>query len=109
MSNRERWLFSTVLLVSVLPFILSAGSMQILPDRFPLPKLLSEDKEVLLSKYQFLYLGLMGFIPAALMVVARIFREKRVVERNFTFMAVAALCVGAVFLVVAVYGVVCPW
>ena len=106
MSNKERWLFSTALLVSVLPFILLAGSMQILPDRFSLPQILKEDTEIFFSKYRFLYLGLMGFIPAALMVVARIFREKRVVERNFKYMAVAALCLGAVFLVVAVYGVI---
>lgn len=103
MSNKERWLSSAALLMAILPFILVASSLQLLPDRIVLPTVNGE--ELMLSKYQYLFIGLFGGIPAVLMVVARILRARRLVERNFTFMCIAALCVGGVFLLVSVYGV----
>lgn len=108
MTNKERWLSATALLVSIVPFILLAGSMQLLPDRFPLPTLhVAEDAPppVYISKYKYLYLGLMGFVPALLVCLARFLKSKKIVERNFKFMVYAALCLGLVFLVVTVYGV----
>ncbi len=106
MTNKERWLSSTTLLISLLPFILVAGSMQFLPDSIPIPVLLGEEKEVFINRYQYLYLGLMGFIPTGLVILARILKGRRFVERNFRFMVIAALCLSVTFLTVIVYGMI---
>lgn len=104
MTNKERWLFVTALLVSILPFILVASALQLLPDKIMLPTLI-EGEEVLLSKYQYLYLGLFGFVPAALAVISRILRERRFVKRNFMLMVIVSLCLGGMFSLVSVYGI----
>ncbi|MDE6399217.1 MAG: hypothetical protein K2L51_07840 [Clostridiales bacterium] len=108
MTNKERWLSATALLVSILPLILLAGSMQLLPDRIALPQILTDEQHpaVYISKYQYLYLGFLGFIPAAFVLLARILRYKRIVERNHMYMVVASLCVGLAFLVVTAYGMI---
>lgn len=103
MSNKERWVSSAALLASILPFILLSGAMQILPDQTVRLTLLQE--EHVLYKYQFLYLGFMGFVPALLVLAARLLRQRKLVERNFMFMAIAALALGVGFLLVTVYGV----
>lgn len=106
MSNKERWLSSVALLISLLPFILVAGSMQLLPDYITIPNLRFEEEEILLEKYKYLYLGLFGLAPAVLAVTARILRTRKLVERNFMFMTIAAISLGIVFLLVSVYGVI---
>lgn len=102
MTNKERWLSAWALLVSILPFILVASVLQLLPDKIILPTLI-EGEKLLLSKYQYLYLGLFGFVPAVLVIISRILRERNFVERNFMFMVIASLCLGAVFLLTAIY------
>ena len=107
MTNKERWLSATALLISILPFILVAGSMQLLPDYTVLPNLVhGEESVIVLQKYQFLYLGLMGFVPALLVVFARVLKAKHLVERNFLFMVLAAMFLGILFLGVIVYGMI---
>lgn len=82
--------------------------MQLLPDRIALPQILTDEQHpaVYISKYQYLYLGFLGFIPAAFVLLARILRYKRIVERNHMYMVVASLCVGLAFLVVTAYGMI---
>ncbi len=106
MSNKERWLSGAALLVSILPFILVAGSMQLLPDGDIVLSLLNHREELYINKYQYLYLGLIGFIPAVLVVFARILKARDLVERNFKYMVISALLLGVMFLFVTVYGMI---
>lgn len=78
--------------------------MQLLPDRIEILNLLDAETMVWINKYQYLYLGLFGFVPAALIVVARILRARGLVERNFMFMTLAAFVLALVFLFVCIYG-----
>lgn len=105
MKNRERWLSNIALLVSILPFILAAGSLQLLPDRIVLPNIL-EGEALTISKYQYLYFGIFGLVPAALVIIARILHGRKLVEHNFMFMVIASLCLGCVFLFVSIYGLI---
>lgn len=105
MSNKERWLSSTALLIAILPFILLAGIMQMLPDCISFISL-NEENEIFLSKYQYLYLALIGIVPIGLVVLARILRARGLVDRNFMFMVTAALVLGILFLIVIDYGII---
>lgn len=108
MTNKERWLSGLALLLSLLPFILVAGSLQLLPERIEIPKLIQSEElpPVTVSKYGYLYLGLFGLIPGALIVIARLLHARGLVERNFMSMTVVVLVLAVVFLLVCVYGMV---
>lgn len=105
MKNRERWLSNIALMVSILPFILMAGSLQLLPDKIALPNIL-EEEVITVSKYQYLYFGLFGLVPAALVIIARVLHGRRLVEHNYLFMVIAALILAGVFFLVSAYGLV---
>ena len=52
MTNKERWLSSAALLISILPFILVAGSIQLLPDSIVLPNIVLAEDVIRLPKYR---------------------------------------------------------
>lgn len=103
MSSKERWLSSAALLISILPFVLVAGSIQLLPDFVILPNFL-EEQTLALPKYKYLITGLFGLVPVILVIIARILRERKLVERNFLWMIIAAFVLGFVFLSSTVFG-----
>jgi len=105
MTNKERWLSAAALMISILPFILVASSLQLFPDRI-IFNILGAEKPLTLGKYQYLYLGLMGFVPALLVIFARVFRARRLVDRNFKYMILSALVLGVVFLLAIAYGMI---
>lgn len=105
MTNKERWLSSAALMISILPFILVAGSMQFFPETIPL-NILGTDNVLWLGKYQYLYLGFMGFVPALLVVLARVLQARGLVDRNFKYMILSALVLGVVFLIAIAYGMI---
>ena len=98
MTNKERWLSSAALLISILPFILVAGSIQLLPDSIVLPNIVLAEDVIRLPKYQYLVLGIFGLVPVVLVVVARLLRERKLVERNFKWMIIASFVIGFMFL-----------
>lgn len=106
MTNKERWLSSAALLISILPFILVAGSIQLLPDSIVLPNIVLAEDVIRLPKYQYLVLGIFGLVPVVLVVVARLLRERKLVERNFMWMIIASFVLGFMFLSSSVYGMI---
>lgn len=106
MTNKERWLSSAALLISILPFILVAGSIQLLPDSIVLPNIVLAEDVIKLPKYQYLVLGIFGLVPVVLVVVARLLRERKLVERNFMWMIIASFVLGFMFLSSSVYGMI---
>lgn len=106
MTNKERWLSAAALLISILPFILVAGSIQLLPNSIILPNIVLTEEAIKLPKYQYLTLGFFGFVPVALVAVARFLRQRKLVERNFMWMIIASFVLGFVFLSVTVYGMI---
>lgn len=107
MTRKERWLFSISLLVAIMPFIIVASSLQMLPKTLMISaELLPGIIKVEVSKYNYLYLGLFCLVPVSLIVSARILKEKGVVGRNFSSMIISGLVLGIVFLLVSAYGVI---
>lgn len=94
------------MLTSLLPFILVASSLQLLPDVIQPPTLYSGEETVAISKYGYLHLGAFGLIPAMLVIVSRVLKARKLVERNFVSMTVAALVLAAFFLLVCAYGMI---
>lgn len=110
MSNKERWLSSTALLISILPFIMIAIAMQMLPgksiDDYTHAVMGMEHTLFWNDKYKFLYSGIIGLVPIVLIVLARVLKRRKLVERNFMYMIAAALILGVLFLLVDIYGVI---
>lgn len=107
MTRTERWLFATSLLASILPYIIIATSLQLLP------KTLSFSVEILppfvmtqVTKYNFLCLGVFCLVPLTLILIARILKAKGVVGKNFCSMVISGLVISVIFLLVSAYGVI---
>lgn len=107
MTKKERWLYSIGLLFSILPFIIVAASLQLMPHTVEIiVDIMAKVNVVEMSKYNYLFLGLFCLVPFVLIVSARLLKGKGAVGHNFIPMVISGLVIGVVFMIVGTYGVV---
>ncbi len=107
MKKSERWLTSVAIIAGVLPLILMAFMMKLLPlnvqvDQFPL----APGKEELPSGYNFLLTGIFCVVPMAIVLIARYVKAKIVVYPNYPAILGVSILLSLSFSGIAVFGVV---
>ena len=104
MSTKDRWLFAVSLVISVLPFALTAISLKILPDRIPVgvPLILGPEIETI-SKNRNLIIGLFCLVPMTSIILVAYLKVRERIDKNFYSVTFAALVISVTFLCFVLY------
>lgn len=102
MSKADRWLFTVALNLCVIPIVTLGIVFQLLPEQIPIINLITQVTNTT-SKYNDLVICLFVLVPLAMIVLAAVLRYKRLIDRNYKFIAVASILLSAVFSAVLVY------
>lgn len=104
MNTRDRWIFAISLVISVLPFAMTAISLKILPDRIPVgvPLLLGPEIETI-SKNRNLIIGLFCLVPMSSIILVAYLKVRERIDKNFYSVTLAALVISVAFLCFVLY------
>lgn len=102
MSQRERWLSSISMTVSILPLVIIAlvQSFAPTPYVFTDPTTL---KTYSLSGAQLNFVGVFCLVPFLIMFITRILKSKGLVFNNFTVVAIATLVMSIMYILVIIF------
>lgn len=107
MNRKERWFVSIALILSVLPFLLVAVSLQFLPDYVPIIGIIQFSSELkYVSKYENLYMGLFCIVPFGLVMLAKFMKKRLLVDKNFLAIIASSILISLVFLGIVLYSVI---
>lgn len=105
MTKRDRWLTSIAVLVSVLPLIIMAFILKLLPLNVALEGLPLLSAEKYLNKYVYLVTGVFCIVPLSIVLISYYIKRKMVVYSNYPAILVMSMLLSLTFSVIAIYGV----